>query len=964
MRKVFASITLAISLLAGLATANEVALASGAASEDSQVVLGENQVHNQKAIITAFCGGSGSMAYLSGSITVSDGIIFSGYCWPNSTGLSFIYKTGFDGSLDTKFKTTTRVGYIQGLILAPDQNSFYIWFDCGSYQGCPWDMHEVSKYSLDGNVIWTKSLGQNYIAGISMTPDGSLVLTDNKNFYFISTLGVLTSQFVPTQSQGYLSAPISCADGTTYFAKWQSYPKSFSLWRLSSDGWQYGNPITTTTNGAITGSNLKLACDSDSHPVFLVSLFDNTGLSMAIVGRSNATTLDKSFGVSGFINLANPWPELENDFSSTQFNLLGLGNGKLAVIASSASVGKSQAVYNHPDRIALVGSSGLKTNYVDIPTGLACKTQDCSTLPPSISLDGAGNFMSLRTSRAKDFSKSDVEWVRFNIAPPYTEIVSDSPTIVGNPNVGSDLFVNTGIWESGSSLNLQWLRDGLPIEGGNSAWYTLTPSDYQRKISIQIIGSKAGRISATQTSEQSVIESGKLSVIGNPSIYGPSHVSGQLEVSPGRWNSEVEFSYQWLRDGVAISDATSSSYFLTEEDYQHQISVQLIGSRSGYESVTTTSNNVYISSGRLVDLPTPVLTGLRTIGSILTVSPNTSGTTVQYRWLRNGLETGQVGNSYTLTFADLGSDISVRATYSKLGYDDFSATSAALQVATTIPNTACAAPLDKSAWLTSPGAQPVVSGNSAFGSKLSGVTGSWTSGTKLCSYWYSNGNAIAGAMSSSYKSQSSDIGQQVQYVVIGTDKAGKSALRYSQPITITKATLTSAKPPKVTGVGKVGVKLSGSVTNWTAGVNYSYQWLRNGNPINGAQSSTYVANSDDLGTALSLQACGSKEYFETLCLTSSGTSVIKGTISPAPTVKIIGSSTKPGAVLTGIAGNWSSGVSITIQWFRDGSAIQGETDGNHTITQSDRGHSLTFQVTGTASGYTDCVKVSAAKKIP
>jgi hypothetical protein len=190
-------------------------------------------------------------------------------------------------------------------------------------------------------------------------------------------------------------------------------------------------------------------------------------------------------------------------------------------------------------------------------------------------------------------------------------------------------------------------------------------------------------------------------------------------------------------------------------------------------------------------------------------------------------------------------------------------------------------------------------------------------------------------------------------------------LRYSQPITITKASFASAKPPKITGIGKVGLKLSGSITNWTAGVNYSYQWLRNGNPINGAISSTYVPTSDDLGTTLSLQACGSKDYFETLCLTSPATAaVIKGVISPAPSVKMEGPSTKPGAVLTGVAGNWPSGVALTIQWFRDGLVIQGETNSNHTITQSDRGHSLTFQVTGTASGYTDCVKVSAAKKIP
>jgi len=360
------------------------------------------------------------------------------------------------------------------------------------------------------------------------------------------------------------------------------------------------------------------------------------------------------------------------------------------------------------------------------------------------------------------------------------------------------------------------------------------------------------------------------------------------------------------------------------------------------------------------------LSGAPKAGYSLAISDGTwnSFSNATFQWYRNGVQLTQTGNTYALTLADLGSEIIAKATYSKLGYRDFSVVIAPLQINATVANTTCSASLDSSTWLMSSTTQPTISGIPKYGSRLSGAPGSWASGTKFCSYWYENGQAIPGALGASYKIQPSDVGNQMQYVVIGTDKSGKSGLRYSQPITISKATFTSAKAPKIVGVGKVGTKLSGSVTNWAAGVNYSYQWLRNGNPIEGAQSRTYVATSDDLGTALTFQTCGSKEYYETLCLTSSGISVTKGTISPAPSVKILGSSTKPGAVLTGVAGNWPSGAALAIQWFRDGSPIQGETQMTYTISQSDRGHSITFQVTATASGYTDCVKVSVAKKIP
>lgn len=454
--------------------------------------------------------------------------------------------------------------------------------------------------------------------------------------------------------------------------------------------------------------------------------------------------------------------------------------------------------------------------------------------------------------------------------------------------------------------------------------------------------------------------------ISKPQITGSNKVGGTLSaifdsIDP----SDSIVSYTWLRDGITISRANQSQYLLTPEDFMHLISVRVTGDRENYLSGGQLSDGIRIEAGTIEANSKPTVRGDSALGSTLFVDTDIHADRVSYLWLRNGLSTGISSESYKTDLQDMGSKISVQVTYSNFGYFDFAIRSDEISIPTTVSNTPCSSSVDRSAWLSSPGAQPGVSGSSAFGSKLSGITGSWTSGTKFCAYWYSNGSAIAGAMGSSYRTQSSDIGQQIQYVVIGTDKSGKSVLRYSQPITITKASFTSAKLPKITGVGKVGVKLSGSVTKWNAGVNYSYQWLRNGNPIHGAQSSTYVPTADDLGTTLGFQACGSKVYFETLCLTSPGTgAVIKGVISPAPSVKISGSSTKPGAVLTGLAGNWPSGVALTIQWFSDGFPIQGETNISHTITQLDRGHALTFQVTGTSSGYSDCVKVSIAKKVP
>jgi len=338
-----------------------------------------------------------------------------------------------------------------------------------------------------------------------------------------------------------------------------------------------------------------------------------------------------------------------------------------------------------------------------------------------------------------------------------------------------------------------------------------------------------------------------------------------------------------------------------------------------------------------------------------------SGTTLSYQWFRDDLVIeGANKEFYRPQSSEFQNRITVEVTGSKPGYVAVNQFSDPVVPSTLVPNTACQATVDSSDWLITAGLRPVISGSNAFGGMLGGLSGSWPLGTKLCAYWYSNGSAIAGAFGSRYRIQASDIGKQIQYVVIGTDKSGKSSLRYSQEVTITEAKFTRAQPPKLTGIAQVGRKLVATISNWTLGVSFSYQWLRNGNPIDGAQSRSYVANADDLGNRLSLQVCGSKLNFETMCLSAlSLDPVIKGSISPVPKIKISGTSTNLGATLAGEAGNWPQGTSIEVQWLRDGVPIEGETSSTHVISQMDRGHSLTFQVTGIANGYSDCLKVSS-----
>lgn len=66
-----------------------------------------------------------------------------------------------------------------------------------------------------------------------------------------------------------------------------------------------------------------------------------------------------------------------------------------------------------------------------------------------------------------------------------------------------------------------------------------------------------------------------------------------------------------------------------------------------------------------------------------------------------------------------------------------------------------------------------------------------------------------------------------------------------------------------------GEQVSASVSGWDSGVTFSYQWLRNGSPISGANSATYTATVADNNTQLKVTVTGSKAGFNNNSQTSS-----------------------------------------------------------------------------------------------
>lgn len=66
------------------------------------------------------------------------------------------------------------------------------------------------------------------------------------------------------------------------------------------------------------------------------------------------------------------------------------------------------------------------------------------------------------------------------------------PVITGTPNVGSTLVTNQGSWSAPpTSIQYQWLRNGVPVAGATAGTYRLTLADAATSLSVQVVASKA-----------------------------------------------------------------------------------------------------------------------------------------------------------------------------------------------------------------------------------------------------------------------------------------------------------------------------------------------------------------------------------------------------------------------------------------------------------------------------------------
>jgi hypothetical protein len=516
----------------------------------------------------------------------------------------------------------------------------------------------------------------------------------------------------------------------------------------------------------------------------------------------------------------------------------------------------------------------------------------------NIASSDAGNYSVVVTNSAGTATSTNAV---VTISPP------SAPRIIQDPASASLLpgdYTCLSVSVSDANLTYQWQKNGVAIPSATYSNYTISsaqPSDAGSYT--VVVANSAG----TATSRAAVITVDTIST--RPVII---YTSGSMLVTGGSWvNINVNLSVgtatlRWLKDGVAIPGATSTSFSVQN--------FSTIAAGTYTAEVTTTSGTVtsraivlqQLDAGQVPQITMQPVSVAIDLGQYFNLSVSAQGENpLSYQWQKNGTAIpGATNSSYGFQV----SNASDAGAYSVVITNrNGSVTSSAAMLAITTGT----APVITA----QPVSQTVRAGDSIYLSiglqNSSGVTYQWKK----------DGTAISGATYSNY-SFTASTSLAGRYTVAVTNSAGTTtslAANVAIAATVSGPSFTAQPVSQSVFVGQPA-SLTVAATSTTGTV--TYQWRENGVDLPGQTATTLAwtaAQTTDAGTYTVVATDSNGASLSTPATLS----VLTGTLpvftrTPVATTAVVGQSVTLSGAATG-------SPTPTYQWRKDGFAIAGAT---------------------------------------
>ena len=161
-----------------------------------------------------------------------------------------------------------------------------------------------------------------------------------------------------------------------------------------------------------------------------------------------------------------------------------------------------------------------------------------------------------------------------------------TPTITATAQVGETLTATTsGIADANGLTNevfaYQWLADDAEIEGATASIYTVVAEDVGKAIKVRVtFTDDAGNEESLTSSATGAVAAANSPATGAPAITGTPQVGETLTattsgIADADGLTNTTFSYQWLADDTAITNATASTYTLAAGEQGKALKVKV-----------------------------------------------------------------------------------------------------------------------------------------------------------------------------------------------------------------------------------------------------------------------------------------------------------------------------------------------------------------------------------------------------
>jgi len=432
------------------------------------------------------------------------------------------------------------------------------------------------------------------------------------------------------------------------------------------------------------------------------------------------------------------------------------------------------------------------------------------------------SFLTACTSSNSDAPPADTTPANNAPTANSVSIVDDNggQAVVGDTLSASYTYADSENDAEGSTTFV-WLRNGSAISGATAATYTLVTADSGQSITLQVtpvassgettgsaVTSAAINVTVTVSNDAPVASNVAITDNNGDAVIVGDSLSGSYSYSDTEGDAEGVTTFRWLRDGVAISGATASTYVLVSADSGRSINFEVTpiaatGETVGSAVTSSTPLTVVNLSPRAININiTDNNGGVVEVGDVLTGgytyfdNDADAEATTTFAWLRGGVKfntaiPGATSLTYTVTQDDSGQTLVFSVTpVAASGANTGNAFSSA---GVLVPNDA---PVASNVSITDVNGGAAVVGDTLTGSYSYSDTEGDIEGSSTFR-WLRGGYPISGATASSYTLQANDVARLITFEVTPVAVTG-----VTNGSAVLSPALATGTPPVVKGFAR------------------------------------------------------------------------------------------------------------------------------------------------------------------